>query len=255
MGKLDSRKDIYRGQLFTFIGGVPVAFASTATLEITTEEIDISNKMMGDWAGSLPGKKSYTISSESLMTRKDGEVSFDALLKKQIAGETLEFAMGDAIAEDQDNFGGTFELDESKVKYRGEVMITSLSITSEQGQIAKCSASFKGIGGLAQEDGVPGVAASESALALTGKSNTPSYGTLIVRGGGLNADITLAVEGTDKAMFKVSDATISKGEGDVEKAVTVIYTPTGAGSHTASLKLKSTGAPDVTVALTGSASA
>lgn len=154
--KLDSRTDIYRGQLFVFVGELPIAFASTATLEVTTEEVDISNKMMGDWAGSLPGKKSYTVSSESFVTRKEGEMSFDTLMEKQIAGETLNFYFGDAKAEDADNFGGTFQTDTTQVNYTGEVMITSLSVTSEAGSIAKCSASFKGIGGLKKVEGVPG---------------------------------------------------------------------------------------------------
>lgn len=151
--KLDSRTDIYRGELFVFVGDQPIAFASTATLEVTTEEIDISNKMMGDWAGSLPGKKSYTVSSESLITRKEGAMSYDTLLAKQIASETLTFFFGSAKAEDKDNFGGTFEKDTDQMNYTGEVMITSLSVTSEAGQIAKCSSSFKGIGGLSQVQG------------------------------------------------------------------------------------------------------
>lgn len=161
--KLDSRKDVYRGEFFVFVGiesgntveEVPIAFASTATLEVTTEEIDISNKMMGDWAGSLPGKKSYTVSSESLLTRKEGAVSYDTLLKAQIESKTLPFYFGEAASSDKDNFGGTFTPDKTKMNYTGEVMITSLSISSENGQIAKCSASFKGVGGLSQ---VPGTA-------------------------------------------------------------------------------------------------
>lgn len=151
--KLDSRTDIYRGELFVFVGDQPIAFASTATLEVTTEEIDISNKMMGSWSGYLPGKKSYTISSESLVTRKEGTMSFDTLLAKQIASETLNFYFGEASSTDKDNFGGTFDKDTKKMNYTGEVMITSLSVTSEAGQIAKCSSSFKGIGGLAQVAG------------------------------------------------------------------------------------------------------
>lgn len=151
--KLDSRTDIYRGELFVFVGDQPIAFASTATLEVTTEEIDISNKMMGSWSGSLPGKKSYAISSESLVTRKEGTMSFDTLLAKQIASETLNFYFGEASSTDKDNFGGTFDKDTKKMNYTGEVMITSLSVTSEAGQIAKCSSSFKGIGGLAQVAG------------------------------------------------------------------------------------------------------
>ena len=164
---MDSRTDIYRGQLFLFLDGLPVAFAKTATLEVTTEEVDITNKMMGDWAGSLPGRKSYTISSESLITRKKLpsaeeatgadklEMSFDRLLKAQIEGNTLEFKMGKPKTADKDNFGGTFTLDATDINYTGEVMITSLSVTSESGNIATLSASFKGIGGLSQVDAAP----------------------------------------------------------------------------------------------------
>lgn len=107
--KLDSSKDIFRGELMLFIGEAPVAFGSSAGLDISTEELDISNKMMGDWAGSLAGKKSFTISSESLLTRKEGALSFDTLLEKQIVGDPLDFFFGSAKASDQDNFGGTFE--------------------------------------------------------------------------------------------------------------------------------------------------
>lgn len=146
--KLDSSKDIFRGELMLFIGEDPVAFGSSAGLDISTEELDISNKMMGDWAGSLAGKKSFTISSESLLTRKEGALSFDTLLEKQIAGDPLDFFFGSAKASDQDNFGGTFEKDDKQVNYTGKVIITSLSIKSDNGQIVSVSASFKGVGAL-----------------------------------------------------------------------------------------------------------
>lgn len=164
--KLDSSKDIYRGELFVFAKPdgseeselSPLAFATTATLEITTEEVDISNKMMGGWAGSLPGKKSYTVSSEALITRKEGALSYDTLLKAQIEGKVLDFFFGEATATDQDNNGGTFTPDKTKMNYTGRIMITSQSLTSEAGQIAKVSVSFKGIGALDQVEGTtPGV--------------------------------------------------------------------------------------------------
>lgn len=146
--KLDSSKDIYRGELMLFVGEDPIAFASSAGLDISTEELDISNKMMGDWAGSLAGKKSFTVSSESLLTRKEGAMSFDKLLEKQIAGEPLDFFFGSAKAEDKDNFGGTFSKDTAQKNYTGKVIITSLSLKSDNGQIVSCSASFKGVGAL-----------------------------------------------------------------------------------------------------------
>lgn len=153
--KLDSSTEIYRGELFLFIGEDPIAFASSAGLDISTEEIDISNKMMGDWAGSLPGKKSYTISSESLLTRKEGAMSYDALLAKQIKGELLDFHFGGATAADKDNFGGTFTKDATQKSYTGKVMITSLSLKSDNGQIASCSVSFKGVGAIKPVEAVP----------------------------------------------------------------------------------------------------
>ena len=146
--KLDSSKDIFRGELMLFIREAPVAFGSSAGLDISTEELDISNKMMGNWAGSLAGKMSFTISSESLLTRKEGALSFDTLLEKQIAGDPLDFFFGSAKASDQDNFGGTFEKDDKQVNYTGKVIITSLSIKSDNGQIVSVSASFKGVGAL-----------------------------------------------------------------------------------------------------------
>lgn len=160
--KLDSSKDIYRGELFVFAkpdgseSDEPLAFATTATLEITTEEVDISNKMMGGWAGSLPGKKSYTVSSEALITRKEGALSYDTLLKAQIGGKVLDFFFGEAAVADQDNNGGTFTPDKTKKNYTGRIMITSQSLTSEAGQIAKLSVSFKGIGALEQVEGAVG---------------------------------------------------------------------------------------------------
>ncbi len=146
--KLDSSKDIFRGELMLFIGEDPVAFGSSAGLDISTEELDISNKMMGNWSGSLAGKMSFTISSESLLTRKEGALSFDTLLEKQIAGDPLEFFFGSAEAADKDNFGGTFTKDTAQVNYTGKVIITSLSIKSDNGQIVSVSASFKGVGAL-----------------------------------------------------------------------------------------------------------
>lgn len=146
--KHDANTDLVRGQLFLFVDDQPIAFASSCSLEVSADEIDISNKMMGDWAASLPGKKSYTLSSESLLTRLQGAMSFDALLQKMIESETLTFFFGETTVTGQTNTGGTFEKDTAKKNYTGTVMVTSLSLKSDNGAIASCSASFKGVGAL-----------------------------------------------------------------------------------------------------------
>jgi predicted secreted protein len=147
--KHDSNTDIFRGQLFIFVGNNPIAYGKDATMNVTTEEIDISNKMMsGGWKGSLPGKKSFSITSESLMTHATGQESFDSLLNKQINDETFPFVIGEAKVTEQTPTGGKFELDRTKPYYSGTVMITSLDVKSTDGDIATCSASFTGIGAL-----------------------------------------------------------------------------------------------------------
>ena len=156
--KHDSNTDIFRGQLFIFTteDQKPMAYGKDATLNITTEEIDISNKMMsGGWAGSLPGKKSFTVTSESLLTQKDGQESFGSLLKKQINDETFPFVIGEAKVTEQTPTGGKFELDTTKPYYKGTVMITSLDVKSTDGDIATCSASFTGVGALVEGEVTP----------------------------------------------------------------------------------------------------
>ena len=147
--KHDSNTDIFRGQLFIFVDEKPIAYGKDATLNITTEEIDISNKMMsGGWKGSLPGKKSFSVTSESLFTQKEDQESFPSLLDKQIKDETFDFVIGEAKVTNQTSTGGEFELDKTKPYHTGKVMITSLDVKSTDGDIATCSASFTGIGAL-----------------------------------------------------------------------------------------------------------
>lgn len=147
--KHDSNTDIFRGQLFVFVKDSPIAYGKDATLNITTEEIDVSNKMMsGGWKGALPGKKSFSVTSESLLTQAADQESFPSLLKKQINDETFTFVIGEAKVTNQTATGGQFELDKSKPYYTGTIMITSLDVKSTDGDIATCSASFTGIGAL-----------------------------------------------------------------------------------------------------------
>ena len=156
--KHDSNTDIFRGQLFVFVEGDPIAFGTSASMNTTTEEVDISNKMMsGNWKGSLPGQKSFSITSESLLTQKTGQCSYDTLLKKQIADETLEFFMGEAKVTNQTPTGGEFDLDKTKPYYTGTIMITSLDLQSEVNGIATCSASFAGVGALVPGEVTPGI--------------------------------------------------------------------------------------------------
>ncbi|MFV0472427.1 MAG: lamin tail domain-containing protein [Paludibacteraceae bacterium] len=82
---------------------------------------------------------------------------------------------------------------------------------------------------------------------------TPDTETINVSGANLTEDISLAVSGTDAAMFSVSPASITQSGGNASGTVTVTYTPTAEGSHSATLEISSAGATTVTRTLSGTA--
>jgi hypothetical protein len=84
--------------------------------------------------------------------------------------------------------------------------------------------------------------------AVTGLTDTE---TVNVSGAALTADILVTIDGADAAMFSVLPASIAQTEGTASGAVTVTYSPTAPGTHTATLKFNSTGATEVTRTLTG----
>ncbi|NCB69077.1 MAG: hypothetical protein EOM47_09560 [Bacteroidia bacterium] len=83
---------------------------------------------------------------------------------------------------------------------------------------------------------------------VTGLTDTE---TVNVSGAALTADILVTIDGADAAMFSVLPASIAQSAGEASGAVTVTYSPTAPGTHTATLKFNSTGATEVTRTLTG----
>ena len=84
--------------------------------------------------------------------------------------------------------------------------------------------------------------------AVTGLTDTE---TVNVSGAALTADILVTIDGADAAMFSVLPPSIAQTAGEASGAVTVTYSPTAPGTHTATLKFNSTGATEVTRTLTG----
>lgn len=98
----------------------------------------------------------------------------------------------------------------------------------------------------------PTVSASKSSISLDALVGESASSTITVSGANLSGDISLALSGTDASMFSISASSIAKST--ASGSVTVTYTPTTEGTHTASLTISSTDAADVTVALTGTGS-
>lgn len=81
--------------------------------------------------------------------------------------------------------------------------------------------------------------------AYTGESATNKFN---ISGINLTGNISIAVSGTNANMFSVSSSSVS-GSGEI----TVTYTPTAVGSHSATITVSATGATSKTIALSGSA--
>lgn len=136
---------ILADSLFIFVDNMPLAFAQSANLSFSADSIDTSNKMSPIWVSNLQGKLSYTITSDALITKKEGALSFDTLLDKATKREPVNFVFGKA-SED-----GTFSLSEGW--YEGTAIITALDVNSENNAVASMSVTLTGSGELKKVTG------------------------------------------------------------------------------------------------------
>jgi uncharacterized repeat protein (TIGR02543 family) len=99
----------------------------------------------------------------------------------------------------------------------------------------------------------PVITVSETSRAFGTRKVDGSYEmTFTVSGSYLQANIGLAISGTNAAMFSVDETSLTPSTGTVSTTtITVTYTPTAAGSHSASISLTSTYATTKTVTLSG----
>ncbi len=98
----------------------------------------------------------------------------------------------------------------------------------------------------------PTITSPKSAVAFGAVAvNKATTQTITVKGLNLTDAVTLTLAGTNSALFGLSATTVSAADALAGKSVTITYTPTTEGEHTATLTLKSNGAADVTVTLTG----
>ena len=149
--KFDSSRDMIVGDklmLFLEIGNpatlIPIAFGTSCGIDLSADTIDTSNKMSGNWKEYLVGQLGYTVSSESMLSMKEGHASFIALKKAMVERMPIAFVM----AKTQET-AGDFPKGEEFVK--GKAIITALSLKADNGAICTSSISMQGTGPL--EDG------------------------------------------------------------------------------------------------------
>lgn len=149
MANWNENADLIHGDnllLYLTSGKTVVAYATSCSLQVDAETIDTSSKFSCKWNSSMGGKASYTISADALYCSNEAGISFDKLLEFMVAGEQIEWYMG----EEQD-WEGSCEtnphtLDTTRTYYNGKAVVSSCSLEAGANEIATCSISLNGAG-------------------------------------------------------------------------------------------------------------
>ena len=127
-----------------------IAYATSHTLTINGNTIDISSKDHGFWGASEIGNITWEITSENLFTDKYYTLLFDAMLNKT----QLTVAFGFASNWDVNGLTGNntqYDLDKTSNYYSGKVYVTSLTANANTGENATMSITLTGCGALVKK--------------------------------------------------------------------------------------------------------
>lgn len=129
--------------LMVFLNGKSIAMATSHTLSVSGDSIDVSNKDLGGgaWAASKVNKLSWTASSDNMYSTTSYNALFNLMVSKQPVNLVFSLKKGTTMGE------GGWEPATSGT-YSGQAYITSLEANAPDGDNATFSVSFTGSGAL-----------------------------------------------------------------------------------------------------------
>lgn len=144
-------KIIKGDELMLFKNDKSIAYATSHTLTVNGNAIDISSKDHGYWGASEVGNISWEITSENLYTDKHYGELFDAMVSRSQLSVAFGFASNWNIngLSDTDT---EYTLDKTKTYYTGKVYVTSLTANANSGENATISITLTGCGALVKTD-------------------------------------------------------------------------------------------------------
>ena len=140
--------------LMCFVGGKSIAFATSHTLEVSGETVDISTKDNGggEWAASEMGLLSWTASSENLVGNPRSGLGYDELFEMMVAKQPIDlvFASKSVVSAAGEEYTAPTDGWTAKANdgHKGKALITSLSLNAPNGENSTISVSFTGVGAL-----------------------------------------------------------------------------------------------------------
>lgn len=135
---------------------IPLAMATTCSLNLNVDSFDATSKDSGSWQASLPGMKSWTMSSDNLYCPDYDSILSLAINRTQV---TLYWIPSENTEADN-SVTHTPELTvdgNTYMYYYGTAWINSVSASAANNEAANYNVSFTGTGALSSSDTLPSI--------------------------------------------------------------------------------------------------
>ena len=158
-------KNLMGEQLNLWIGSGETAHtlacATSLSINVNADSIDVSCKDTGRYGASIAGKISWEVSTDCLFVTEDAsggtKSNYAELMDALIAGTPLTATWSTVANYDEANTAGdenghifnkTTKAEDGKDLYWGQVVLTSVSLTADNGSLSTYSVSMAGKGAI-----------------------------------------------------------------------------------------------------------
>ena len=151
---------------------IPLALATSCALNFSVDAFDVTSKDSGSWSASIPGMKSWDMSTDNLYCPYA-----DKLMALAIARATLKLYWIPSLNTESANtvtHAPSLTVDGNTYKYYvGDAWINNISATAANNEASNYSVSFTGTGALTASNALPtmGIGTSVDMLRLVPDQN------------------------------------------------------------------------------------
>ena len=136
-----------------FLSGKTLACATSCSVQISADEIDVSCKDTAGFNSTIPGRISWTVTSDNLFVVGDYTKLVNAMINKTVLDLTFATVSNIDGATTPDADGHTVPSDgwtSAGDLYGGKVTVSSIDLTADNGSVATYSVTFNGHGSLSK---------------------------------------------------------------------------------------------------------
>lgn len=152
-----------------YVGGETIAYAKSSNIDVNVETVDVSNKDFGGFQAVEAGLVTWTMSSENLVASKRSGKGFDDLMLLMLKKEPVDVIFG--VKDNVVNRNDEYTVPETggwpaptKGGWKGKALITSLSMSTPNGEQSTMSVTLTGCSTLSQIKPADGATASTMSL-------------------------------------------------------------------------------------------